>query len=340
MPSSLNNLRTWTNKTVTPLKVWQLKYCAFLTGAASTGTKAKLEDSLVNSLSNITISKDRYRILSVDMGIRNLAYCVLDVQLPQSRRQQPKSIPLKPFYRVEEWQRFDVLAKPGDGPSPTVRQARKEITNEAFTPSALSKIAYKITQKLLAHRPDVILIERQRFRSGGASAIQEWTVRVNMLESMLWACLETLRHNSSLKSSEAPDVQEISPKRVGSFWTADGSIDLGVPDDIFCGPHDKGDTDVLKGVKTKVEKKDKIAVLKSWLKGDGGVDLDFSPAVKETVGSFGVLADLQSGNNVAGPRKRVPASKLDDLTDCMLQAMAWVRWEENSRKLRRLGDFS
>lgn len=327
------------------LKAWQLKYCAFLIGTASTGPKHHLETSILARLAERKPPKEKCRILSVDMGIRNLAYCVIDAQLSQpqlkaSRVGASKTNPTRSPPNVVEWQRLDVLADPTD-PSPggDKKAVRQQIANEAFTPSALSRTAYKITQTLLSHRPDVILIERQRFRSGGASAIQEWTVRVNMLESMLWACLETLKHSASPSGSSVPAVYEVSPKRVGSFWTACEGVGLGVPDDILSDPFGEKGTEVLKGVKKKVEKKDKIAVLKSWLRGDGDVHLRFSDDVKGAVGLFNIATKDQSGDgDIKSPAKRTPAGKLDDLADCMLQAMAWVRWEENSRKLKHLGE--
>lgn len=324
------------------LKAWQLKYCAFLTGSVSTGRKQQLESSLLSHLSERRISKPKCRILSVDMGIKNLAYCVLDTHFLDPDSKAKKSTDPRMPPTAVAWQKVDVLADANSiaGEEPKqAKQIKRQIANSAFTPSALSKTAYQITQTLLSHRPDIVLIERQRFRSGGASAIQEWTVRVNMLESMLWACLETLQRSGGSKAAQAPEVFEVSPKRVGSFWTAGDGGELKVPDEIFLDLSSGGDPGLLKHVKRKVEKKDKIAVVKSWLKGEGGVELAFSDEVKEAVDSFGILrgSGAEDGDG-RGSKKRVAASKLDDLADCMLQAMAWVRWEENSRRLKRLGE--
>ena len=103
--------------------------------------------------------------------------------------------------KVLEWKKLDVLASMAFTPSTIQPQSggpeRKVVDPTAFAPSTLSKTALTLTEDILqAYKPDHILVERQRFRSGGAAAVQEWTLRVNMLESMIWACLTTLRASS------------------------------------------------------------------------------------------------------------------------------------------------
>ncbi|PLB34449.1 uncharacterized protein BDW47DRAFT_129079 [Aspergillus candidus] len=70
------------------------------------------------------------------------------------------------------------------------------------------------SQGLTRYRPTHLLIERQRFRSGGASAVQEWSLRVGVFEGMLHAVLFTL--GRQLKTP--PVVVGVEPRRVGRYW--------------------------------------------------------------------------------------------------------------------------
>jgi cruciform cutting endonuclease 1 len=62
---------------------------------------------------------------------------------------------------------------------------------DAFHPQKLAEHANALANGLAlkppgsARPPDTILMEQQRFRTMGASAVQDWTLRVNMLEAML-----------------------------------------------------------------------------------------------------------------------------------------------------------
>ena len=210
------------------------------------------------------------------------------------------------------------------------RQMTSVLDKTAFAPSALSRTAYTLTSDLLKYEPDMILIERQRFRSGGAAAIQEWTVRVNMLESMLWACLETLRSQSGSRSDPFPKVLDISPARVANFWLAGSDVPLRPPVDLFeTGVRPINIDKASQHGRKKVDKKDKVALARSWLSQDSDeVLVDLEGEAAETAKSFSMKRGLsQSTANLTG-------GKLDDLADCLLQAVAWVRWEENRLEIR------
>lgn len=317
------------------LKAWQLKYWAFLTGAASTGTKTELQNVL--SMKPITAArKTSQRIVSVDMGIRNLAFCALEI--PPSTHPADK-LPLK----VTTWKRMDLLStdtaspdaqeaiatidEPGSKKTKAQSQLASAIAREAFTPSALSKTAYGVTTELLGLKPSTILIERQRFRSGGASTILEWTIRVNMLESMLWACLETLRASNA--GAISPEIEAVNPARVAHFWTEGlAGLPLRPSEDMFMPSSDPATTiSEVVARKGKVDKKAKVAIVKSWVAGESkDVSLAFEGQAAEISEAF---KQARGGRLVAG-------GKLDDLADCLLQAVAWARWEENRRTIDRL----
>jgi cruciform cutting endonuclease 1 len=324
------------------LKAKSLQHIAFLTGIPSTGTKSHVLEQLHGTLEQARMSNGKTRIISVDMGIRNLAYCVIDV--PAHRHVTDGKL------HVQSWKRLDLLEKMRPAALIPLSESESEdakgkpdivakaILKNSFTPSIMSKVALQVAQDFLAHKPDILLIERQRFRSGGGSAIQEWTIRVNTLESMLWACFETLKHSETrLCEDTFPVVHEVAPKRVASFWTA--SRDAQLPSaDLFQVDYSPPE---LKAVGSKAKaastgKKEKIAVLRSWLDVSGGVSLDFSPGTQATAAAFatGLKRRKSKDDEVTGADMALEReTKLDDLADCVLQGAAWVRWEENRRTI-------
>ncbi|KAB2571736.1 putative dna-binding sap protein [Lasiodiplodia theobromae] len=210
-------------------------------GSGVSGTKPELtgrfhSDLNVPKLQNGSSSTSR--ILSVDMGIRNMAFCVCDVsvQPPSSKALSSASPRVK--LEVVAWEPISVsdLARQEEeqasstDPAVQLSSQLTQAAKESFRPSILSRAAYALLKrKLLPYAPQTILIEQQRYRTNASSAIQEWTYHVNMLEGMIWAILETLRQEGAAASgrlptaapAEAPSfpsVFPVSPARVASFW--------------------------------------------------------------------------------------------------------------------------
>lgn len=346
------------------LKAWQVKHLAFLTGLNSTGTKAQVCRTLVDRSTKPGLSASPCRILSVDMGVKNLAFCLLETRKLQGDEQNTdESLSL----HLSDWKRLDVserlVARNMDSSTASSSRISGDLTKETgapietaddptniYAPSSLCKIAFGLATEFLEYKPDYILIERQRFRSGGAPAIQEWTVRVNMLESMLWASLETMRHQQSntLKAQKQkfPDVLEMSPRRVGMFWLTRGDF-FPTPADIaasLMAPQEK-----IKAVETEVkkksfEKKDKIALARHWLSlslttDDLTVDDNLAPMVA----SFCAPKERQSRRKSKDDEHdeeleiretSAISGKLDDLADCLVQAVTFALWEQNRERVR------
>ncbi|KAK3722765.1 hypothetical protein LTR37_002337 [Vermiconidia calcicola] len=322
------------SKGLAALKASQLKYAAFYMGLATTGTKPELEHAVRTCAFQRRLEpSNEPRIVSVDMGIKNLGICVLD----PTNRADNESAPL----RIVEWKTVDVLS------SLTAHSGIEQNQPTGGTSALPSGI--KRGQDLLhSYLPSHVLIERQRFRSGGASAVQEWTLRVNMLESMLWACLETMRNQSNqhLQRHEFPSMEEVSPSRVAKFWCGGTTPNTHLQPEMFIEDW-MVDKPLAIETKKKIEKKDKIAVVRSWLsRVDTSVPnsraptLEFSEDARKVADAF--LADVKQrkkpssatvSSNEEGPMKLY---KLDDLADSLLQAVAWVRWEENRREIRAM----
>jgi cruciform cutting endonuclease 1 len=145
-----------------------------------------------------------------------------------------------------------------------VKIAKSSKEKDSFSPDLYAANAYTLISSLIAaYRPTHVLIERQRFRSGGGSAVLEWTLRVGLLEGMLYAVLHTLRQE---RGGEVADlvVRGVEPKRVVRYWLEERS-----------GISDSGKGDVRKsevGEKVKEKrlnarevKKAKIDLVGRWL---------------------------------------------------------------------------
>jgi len=101
------------------------------------------------------------------------------------------------------------------------------VHSEEFSPAAVAAVALRlIEERFLPLKPTHILIERQRFRNSGSATVFEWTVRVNMLEAMLYAALEALRRSGRWDGVVVP----VPPKRV-STYIAEGFERLEIQED-------------------------------------------------------------------------------------------------------------
>ncbi|QIW97457.1 hypothetical protein AMS68_002975 [Peltaster fructicola] len=255
------------------------------------------------------------------MGIRNLAYCVMKAA-PLARTSKANFNDTV-LLEIDTWRKVDLTQqlKPQEEAETAATAPAGEVAigRGLFTPAKVSKLAYTVSKQFLHHKPDVILIEEQRHRSSGGSAIQEWTIRVNMLESMLWACLETMKHEAAFNETSFPSIYSVSPAKVARFWYAGNTIELSPTLSLLDG----GCAIEEPPGRTKITKKDRIAVLQNWLNTTDNKDVSLKFAGE-------AQATAQRFMTSEGRRRGVAASeKLDDLTDCLLQGAAWIKWQKN-----------
>ncbi|KAL7656495.1 hypothetical protein ACMYSQ_005581 [Aspergillus niger] len=372
-----------------PLKAKALQQIAQKTGIQSSGTKAVLVERLEGELTPLfphfqndrgklneyknekrrnNDDNDGIRVLSIDMGIRNLAFAVLHSPYPSSSSfsssgsisSTGSSEAYTPRDKAKEgnsitltaWKRLSIpdlcYAQLEGTPSliTTTTKPKSQVTEEAkedFSPSLYARHAYTLITTLLStYNPTHILIERQRFRTGGGSAVQEWTIRVGVLEGMLYAVLETI--NSSLLSSSSfssspssggkVQVYPVEPGRVSRFW-GEESGDIG----------DGGGDMVVKKQKKRKNvrdvKKMKIALVREWLvsaandDGDGRVVLGGSAGegdeVRELASAF--LEKCEGKRRTKKGEDGVDIGKLDDLADCLVQGVTWLEWQRVREKI-------
>jgi cruciform cutting endonuclease 1 len=332
------------------LKLPALKILSTAIGSKLTGTKAVLLEQLEHSVRSPKLppptpspaAREKCpRVLSMDMGIQNLAFCVCDVSIsneqgveraPLASKSTKDSFgsktPLK--FSVVAWKRMAVnssalVSSTNDSSTnfSNFRTSHSESPEEEsqFTPRAMSQIAYTLIKNLLQYKPDTILIERQRFRSNNSPAVQEWTLRVNMLEAMLWAVLTTLKNERNLadrksehndESDQFPSIWEVSPKKVSTFWL----------------PTPTGGRK-----KDKEVKREKTLLVKKWIENNDPDDSN-EPRFSfpdEALPMIEAFKPPKAGRKSRG--ETVGFGKMDDLADCLLQAATWVKWEQNRRAL-------
>ncbi|WEW55452.1 hypothetical protein PRK78_000883 [Emydomyces testavorans] len=425
------------------LKAVQLQRVAFLTGVSSSGTKPVLIERLTKVLSSSSSSAappppptlqarsraktgrqnssvsgsgndggGRLSILSIDMGIRNLAYAHLLVY-PESRRRgrsdgQKFTSLQSPILNV--WNRLAISEFPSpsaaeavdlsaplavlggavgnggeklklarcDSSQPEEQQVggtKSTVEKESFAPDLYASHAYTLITSLVAtYQPTHILIERQRFRSGGGSAVQEWTIRVGVFEGMLYAVLHTLQREPSKVGLDIA-VQGVEPQRVARYWI---ERDSGTPEEAK-GRKTKKKTTSKEGKKAKIDlvgrwisssagaakaegpakveiaangqaKGMAMAFLRKWSKGRTGSGRTTAAehllsascakrAPRRSAKAKGASADLDHDPDTVVDRQVGPVDigKLDDLADCLLQGIAWLEWQGMREKIAAEG---
>lgn len=351
-------------------KASQLKAIAHLTGLNSTGTKPIVISRLLKHLPRSLLpGHDSQRplqtqtqsttIVSIDMGIRNLAYCRLTLPAASAK----SSAPL-----LTDWTRVAISRQPAAIESTTEK--------ELFDPATYSQHAYALIMTLLfPETPSHILIERQRFRSMGGSAVQEWTLRVNMFEAMLYAVLTTLASRGIWKGT----VHAVLPAKVAGFWVDEKDKD-GPGETLKGGNRRKKKTSAAeeheeietskptpkKPSQSQKTKSRKIALVSHWLAQTPQI-IQLQPQSLAAATAHAYLSKTQGGRNGGTEQKKrksasassapsspqatlestaktgttslatPPLGKLDDLADCLLQGMAWVQWERNRVRILERG---
>lgn len=320
------------------LKATQLHQLAVALGSPCSGSKATVTAGICATLASASLSKpqisnqpgtnytdlnSRLSIVSIDMGIQNLAYAHILVPRAKSNiseGNQDKNIGKLPLLCA--WERLSAFSVESQDVS-----ARKQANPAAYMPSSYASATYRfITDILQKYDPTHILIEQQRFRSGGGSAVAEWTIRVGIFEAMLHATLRTLQEERKDKLN-LHTVTSVNPARTARFWLEGNRIldnPLG-PKKITGreGKQAKIDTvghsflrpeDNLVQVDTAQAKAMQAAFLERWLATSKGAKR-FKPPKR--------VSSAEKSQVIMGPK----LSKLDDLADCLLQAIAWLEWQ-------------
>ncbi|CAK7204581.1 hypothetical protein SEUCBS139899_007339 [Sporothrix eucalyptigena] len=278
-------------------------------------------------------SASTQRILSIDMGVRNLAYCLLQVDAASARsKKAPKLI---------AWERLSLIG--GEKGVTEDGTAQTKLPASAFSPPTMAVAAARLIRgRLLPLAPTHVLIERQRFRSGGGAAVLEWTVRVNSLEAMLHGIFAYRQLDVSTSGENTVQtVQAVNPQRVSQFLLRGG-----------LGDSSGSQTPSLpaKSTKEKYIKDVKETFVAGILRSTGPQKLlTYDERINSIVDAYLLRWDAKQSKsrkkvktNVTEEKEPTSSpkpvfSKIDDLADCVAQGLAWLEWEDNRRILREMG---
>jgi len=324
------------------LQTWQLKHLAINTGISTGTNKAATVDNILRIFPNDSPSlgqndgkREVYK--SVDMGVKNLAYCVLQ---PSSHGKSQKERGSSAAFKILDWKRLDVLneAIRNDELSTDMNDENQLLADDKtaslFTPAGLAPIATRLAEKLVKHTsPSHILIERQRFRSGRGAAVQEWTLRVNTLEAMLWASIETMRVGSDDEKT-FPETVEMSPSKIAAYWNSKigaGGNGLLIAEttggDIVPRERMKSVKNADEETKRGMEKSEKISLVRSWFQNG---ELDVVDHLRPLVDAFMTLSRAKKSDG------DMVITKKDDLADCVVQGVTFGLWMRYRNALNQL----
>ena len=300
-------------------------------GTPCSGTKPMRLDGIRRALLGTKDNKndgnnlEELSLLSIDMGIRNLAFAHVTTTVNRTRGPHTPLQYGKP--QLQAWRRIAVSeslrdlgqipgTKDNTSASPTSAEDQPAAAfKESFEPVDYARHAYSLIKYLLqTYQPNQIIIERQRFRSGGGSAVQEWTIRVGVFEGMLYSVLRTLMEEGKMNLR----VDPMLPNRVNRFWLEDGTARLPTAKTKLTG---------------REVKKAKIELVASLLQDSNAsihIAQELEPSVAEFVSS---CKKASLGKRTASASN----SKLDDLADSLLQGLAFIHWQNNREYIKVFG---
>ncbi|CAK7224948.1 hypothetical protein SBRCBS47491_005727 [Sporothrix bragantina] len=249
----------------------------------------------------------------------------------------------RPVPELLAWERLSLIG--GEKGAARKEAEFAKLPASAFSPPAMAAVAARlIRDRLLPLEPTHVLIERQRFRSGGGAAVLEWTVRVNSLEAMLHGILayQQLDANTKKSNSTFKTIQAVSPQRVSQFL-------------LRGGLSGRGETKLpslpTKATKEKDIKDIKEAFVAGILRESGpGQLLTYNESIGDIVVAYLLRWDAKQSKSRRKTKAKeeedtiddsstlIPVfSKIDDMADCVAQGLAWLEWEENKEILRSYG---
>ncbi|KIW98371.1 uncharacterized protein Z519_00031 [Cladophialophora bantiana CBS 173.52] len=294
-------------------------------GTSCSGTKLARIEAIHRAISNTVGEGDNrsnlsnLSLLSIDMGIRNLAFAHLTAPVEEVVRPLKHVRYSRPT--LQAWRRIAVAEFLNSTRSSALERSKDTAvelagaTKESFEPIDYARHAYNLVKYMLqTYQPNYILIERQRFRSGGQSSVQEWTLRVGVFEGMLYAGLRTLVEEYQLQLG----VEPMLPPRVNRYWLEGRQGLLASKNKRLVG------RDV---------KKAKIDLVGNILGGQSSticIGEDIQPEAADFVSRWNKVS---KGERAAATNM----SKLDDLADSLLQGLAWIHWQNNRRRIEVLG---
>lgn len=333
------------------LKGAELRTLCLACGLPSSGTKevltARLEADFLGNHGRPRELPAQRRVLSVDLGLKNFAYAVVvpggpllstAPGTPAKKMSQFDSAPFRQPPRVvlEGWRHLNLSS------DLAVQVAEKY----QWSPAAMAKLAYKLVQEhFVPLRPTHILLENQRWRTNSSTSVLEWTMRVNNLESMIHATLRTMQELGHYSGN----LVSLPPNRVSNFWvgTAGEHIEdverKPLETDAEFNARVQRAKSASKTAKASPRKKARmIDIVGNWLQDENVIRPAQTTAAENVERVMKLYADRWRGVRRQRGAEQLEeaetgAAKLDDLAECLLQGMAFLKWEQNKQVLQEHG---
>lgn len=158
-----------------------------------TGTKAVQISNIMQQAQLLTkkpvTENNRNRILSIDMGIKNLAFAVLEPDRISGSKHTAMVL--------RAWEKHDLGIND-------------------YSVSNMATVAIDTVLSLCqAYKPGMVVVEQQRYRTQSNARIPEWTVRVNSLEAMFHALFGLLSRQRCLFNGT---VMSVTPASIKAFY--------------------------------------------------------------------------------------------------------------------------
>ncbi|KAM7220213.1 Mitochondrial resolvase Ydc2 / RNA splicing MRS1 domain containing protein [Rhypophila decipiens] len=320
--------------TLKDLKVKALQDIVSSCGLLKSGNKVQIYQRIRTAAREFRPLPPNARILSIDMGIRNMAFCLLrpqDAPFRLSTNSKGEIINRgKPSVQVGTWKRLALDVRSSHDTTTSTSESDPEATTtttEDFSPAHMAKMALSFVQThILPSDPTHILIERQRYRSASSPAITNWTIRVNSLEAMIYSMLAVYKSLGKFQGEVIP----VTPRSVATFLLDEHPFTAGL---IRQGMKAR-----LQKEKMETSKKNKVDLLGRLIRHkEEPVTFSGEQAGRNAY----ALADRRSGGKKkkaameadGGVQVKIPLPKVDDLADCLLQGIAWVEWHRNMEHL-------
>lgn len=119
----------------------------------------------------------------------------------------------------------------------------------------------------------------------------------------------------------------VLPSKVGRYWLLEGAGE----DDGVKKAGKKGKEGASLGAAER-SKARKMGIVREMVRSGSGVTLE---GQAEEMG--GLVMGKAEGKKKKKADKGQGLGKFDDLADCLLQGLAWVKWEENKRLVWEMG---
>ncbi|KAF9156663.1 hypothetical protein BG015_002867 [Linnemannia schmuckeri] len=354
-------------------------------------------------------------IVSIDIGIRNLAWVELskdgeilrwaveDLLVP-SPSSTPSDAPQTPFQAEEEKERTESVGpsslkksrgRVGAGSNTKQQRVKKsKVSTPSYDPQAVALRVDKVMRTIMQGSPSVqgIILERQRFRSGGMHTMLDSTFKCGVVEGMIHTWFAFWQHEQQQlqqrewmvgamvdeekgKRKESVFIESVPPKAVAVRWGIGASGAKAAASSrkkkqallLYATATDIKENDTTseaiegesifndsisparspKSLTYRHKKVQSKAIVDSWIypnsSRDGQVDIVAASVAPE----LSPTSSLPSNFRVrCSPEMREWYSqeqKRDDLSDCLLQAVAWFEWkgravqEAVERSMPRLG---